>query len=282
MTDDRQPAPTTGATADPDPVRSAALAAAADRLIDAARTGRPCEPLRTIYPQGDLDAGYEVQRLVHARTSADRRRVGRKVGLTSPAVQEQMQVDTPDFGVLFADMAYGDSEPIPHGILLQPRVEAEVAFVLGEDLPAHEVTTTEVLHATEFVLAAIEVVDSRIANWDISIFDTVADNASSGLFVTSAAPRSLLDIDDLRSSEMTLTVGGEIVSSGTGGSCLGHPVNAVVWLANVVAARGEPLSAGEIILSGSLGPLVPAEPGTTYEARISGLGSVRAVFADEA
>jgi 2-keto-4-pentenoate hydratase len=177
-------------------------------------------------------------------------------------------------------MAFGDSEPIPPGRLLQPRVEAEVAFVLGDDLPARDVTTTEVLHATEFVVAAIEVVDSRIADWDISIFDTVADNASSGLFVTGAAPRSLLDIDDLRASEMTLTAGGVVLSSGTGAACLGHPVNAVVWLANVVAARGEPLRAGEVVLSGSLGPLVPAEPGTTYEAHISGLGSVRAVFAD--
>ncbi len=216
MTDDRQPEPATGATADPDPVRSAALDAAADRLIDAARTRRPCEPLRSIYPQGDVDAGYEVQRLVHARSSAGRRRVGRKVGLTSPAVQAQMHVDTPDFGVLFADMAYGDSQPIPLGILLQPRVEAEVAFVLGEDLPAHAVTTAEVLRAVDFVLPAIEVVDSRIVDWDISIFDTVADNASSGVFVTGGSPRSLRDIDDLRSSEMTLTVGGEIVSSGSG------------------------------------------------------------------
>ncbi len=203
---------------------------------------------------------------MHARTSAGRRRVGRKIGLTSPAVQQQMQVDTPDFGVLFADMAYGDSQPIPFGDLLQPRVEAEVAFVLGEDLPDGDVTGPEVLRAIEFVLPAIEVVDSRIADWDISIFDTVADNASSGLFVTGGSPRSLRDIDDLRESEMALTVDGEVVSSGTGAACLGHPLNAVVWLANVVAGAGEPLRAGEVVLSGSLGPLVPVEPGPTYEA----------------
>ncbi len=268
------------ATAAVDPDRMAAIQTAADRLVEAARTGEPCAPVREIHPAGGLDDGYAVQQLVHARTSVGRRRVGRKIGLTSRAVQQQMHVDTPDFGVLFADMAFGDSEPIPHGRLLQPRVEAEVAFVLGDDLPARDVTTTEVLHATEFVVAAIEVVDSRIADWDISIFDTVADNASSGVFVTGAAPRSLLAIDDLRSSEMTLTAGGAVLSSGTGAACLGHPVNAVVWLANVVAARGDPLRAGEIVLSGSLGPLVPAQAGETYEAHISGLGSVRAVFAD--
>jgi 2-keto-4-pentenoate hydratase len=235
--------------------------------------------VREILPDGDLDDGYEVQRLVHERTGQGRHRVGRKIGLTSPAVQQQMGVDTPDFGVLFADMAYGDSMPIPHGRLLQPRVEAEVAFVLGDDLPERAVTVAEVLRATDFVVAAVEVVDSRIANWDISIFDTVADNASSGVFVLGAAPRSLRDIDDLRDATMTLTKGTSVVSSGTGAACLGHPVNAVVWLANVLAARGEPLRAGEIVLSGSLGPLVPAEASACYEASIGGLGSVRAVFA---
>jgi 2-keto-4-pentenoate hydratase len=258
--------------------RAAAHADAAERLLDAARRKTPCRPVRDLLPDGGLDDGYAVQQLVHARGPSGRRRIGRKIGLTSPAVQQQMHVDTPDFGVLFADMAYGDSQPIPFGELLQPRVEAEVAFVLGDDLPDGDVTPAELLRAVDFVVPAIEVVDSRIADWDISIFDTVADNASSGVFVTGGSPRSLRDIDDLRAVEMTLTVGEEVVSSGTGAACLGHPVNAVVWLANAVAARGEPLRAGELVLSGSLGQLVPVEPGLTYEARISGLGSVRACF----
>ena len=203
--------------------RRSAYEAAAERLLDAARRKRPCRPVRDLLPDGDLDDGYEVQKIVHARGPGGRRRVGRKIGLTSPAVQRQMQVDTPDFGVLFADMAYGDSQPIPFGDLLQPRVEAEVAFVLGADLPEGDVTAPEVIRAIEFVLPAIEVVDSRIADWDISIFDTVADNASSGVFVTGGSPRSLRDIDDLRASEMALTVDGEVVSSGTGAACLGHP-----------------------------------------------------------
>ena len=173
------------------PERRSAYDAAAEHLLDAARRKQPCRPVRELLPDGDLDDGYEVQKLVHERGPAGRRRVGRKIGLTSPAVQRQMQVDTPDFGVLFADMAYGDSQPIPFGDLLQPRVEAEVAFVLGADLPDGDITAPELLRAVEFVLPAIEVVDSRIADWDISIFDTVADNASSGLYVTGGAPRSL-------------------------------------------------------------------------------------------
>lgn len=262
--------------------RRVAHQAAAERLLAAARDGVPCRPVRELLPDAGLEDGYEVQKLMHAQGPPGRRRVGRKVGLTSAAVQQQMGVDTPDFGVLFADMAYGDAEAIPLAGLLQPRVEAEVAFVLGTDLPAGDVTGPELLRAVEFVLPAIEVVDSRIADWDISIFDTVADNASSGVYVTGGAPRRLTDIDDLRASEMALVVDGEVVSTGTGAACLGHPLNAVVWLADVVAARGEPLRAGEVVLSGSLGPLVPVRGGRTYEAHIGGLGSVRAVFEEEA
>ncbi len=134
-----------------------------------------------------------------------------------------MGVTTPDFGVLFADMAFGDSEPIAFDRLLQPRIEAEVAFVLGADLPEHPVTATEVLRAVDFVVPAIEVCDSRIADWDISIFDTVADNASAGVFVTGSAPRSLRTIDDLRDMAMVLTTDGRTISSGRGSACLGHP-----------------------------------------------------------
>jgi 2-keto-4-pentenoate hydratase len=274
------PLPEADGTPGPGDERRAAHLAAAQALLGAARDHQPCAPVRAILPDGGLDDGYEVQRLVLADGAAHRRRVGRKIGLTSAAVQRQMQVDTPDFGVLFADMAYGDCEEIPFGDLLQPRVEAEVAFVLGTDLPEDRVTAAEVLQAVDFVLPAIEVVDSRIAGWDISLFDTVADNASSGVYVTGGCPRRLPDIDDLRSMEMTLVADDEVLSSGSGAACLGHPLNAVVWLANVVAERGEPLRAGELVLSGSLGPLVQVRPGTTYEARITGLGSVRANFSD--
>lgn len=265
-------------TTSPDPLRQAALEAAADRLIAAAADATPCPPVRELVPDGGLSDGYTVQRLVRARTEAGRRRVGRKIGLTSEAVQRQMGVDSPDLGVLHADMAFADGETIPYDSLLQPRIEAEVAFVLGADLPPAPVTADDVAAATDHVVAAIEVCASRIAGWNITLFDTVADNASSGVFVLGDTPRSLDDIDDLPGAAMTVAREGEIVSSGTGAACMGHPINAVVWLANAVAEQGEPLRAGEIVLSGSLGPLVPADAGATYEATITGLGSVRAVF----
>lgn len=261
----------------PDPHLTAAHEEAAARLVDAERRRVPCAPLRELIPDGTIDDGYIVQQRVIDLTKAGQRRVGRKIGLTSQAVQTQMGVTTPDFGVLLADMAYGDSDPIPATRLLQPRVEAEVAFVLGNDLPERPVVASDVLRATELVVAAIEVVDSRIADWDISIFDTVADNASSGVFVLGGAPRLLTDVD-LAEVDMKLTCDGQTLSSGTGAACLGHPVNAVVWLANVVADRGEPLRAGEVILSGALGPLVPVQRGKTYEATFTGLGTVRARF----
>jgi 2-keto-4-pentenoate hydratase len=254
-----------------------AVAAAAQRLIDAEASRVPCSPIRELLPDGTVDDAYAVQQQVIDRTKVGVRRVGRKIGLTNPAVQNMFGVTTPDFGVLFADMAYGDAEPIPADRLLQPRVEAEIAFVLARDLPERPVVASDVLRATDFVVAAIEVVASRVRDWDISIVDTVADNASSGAFVLGGAPKRLTDVDTY-AVEMTLTCDGTTVSAGTGAACLGNPVNAVVWLANAVAARGAPLEAGEVILSGSLGPLVTVESGKTYEATFSELGTVRATF----
>jgi 2-keto-4-pentenoate hydratase len=251
---------------------------AAERLRTAARDRTPCEPIRTLLPDADVDDAYAIQQLFVASSDAfSGRSVGRKIGLTSRAVQDQMGVDQPDFGELTAAMAYGDSQPIPFERLLQPRVEAEVAFVLGRDLSADTVTAVDVMRATEYVVAAIEVVDSRIRNWDISIVDTVADNASCGVFVLGGAPRRLHDVD-LRSVAMRMSTNGDTLCTGTGAACLGHPLNAVVWLANEVGRRGAPLRAGEVVLSGSLGPLVPVQAGSTYLAEFEGLGSVRATF----
>ena len=255
-----------------------AIERSAQRLIDAATSGVPCDPIVDLLPDGTVDDAYAVQQRVIELTRVGARRVGRKIGLTSPVVQQMFGVDRPDFGVLFADMAVGDGEPVPRSRLMQPRVEAEVAFVLKSDLPDRPVIASDVMRATDFVVAAIEIVDSRITDWNISIVDTVADNASSGMFVLGGAPKRLRDVD-VRACEMAMTVdGGDVVSSGVGAACLGSPINAVVWLANAVAERGAPLQAGEVILSGSLGPLVTVERGSTYEATISGLGSVRATF----
>ncbi|GAA3935477.1 2-keto-4-pentenoate hydratase [Microbacterium soli] len=254
-----------------------AIRAADARLQQAADTGVPCAPVRDLIGETDQDAAYAVQSLRTARRlAAGHRLVGRKIGLTSLAVQRQLGVDSPDFGVLFDDMIFADREPIDIGRFLQPKVEAEVAFVLGRDLDSPVAHVADVLRATEFVLPAIEIVDSRIADWDIRLADTIADNASSGAVVLGTTPRSLVGLD-LGEVGATLEHGGDPVSTGSGAACLGSPVIAVAWLAREVARRGAPLRAGEVILSGALGPMVIARPGV-HRARLDGLGDVHADF----
>ena len=161
---------------------------------------------------------------------------------------------------------------------MQPNIEAEIALVLGRDLDMEQPTVADVMFAIEYAVPAFEIVGSRIRRWDIKIVDTVAGNASSGLFVLGG-PARRLDGTDLRGADTSMTRRGETVSKGSGAACLGHPLNAAVWLAGEVARRGRPLRAGHIVLTGALGPMVPAEPGDMFEANIAGLGTVSAVFA---
>jgi 2-keto-4-pentenoate hydratase len=269
-------------------------AKALEMLVAARATGQPCPPVRGLLPAGDADAAYAVQALwVADQIAAGARVVGRKIGLTNPAVQEQFGVDRPDFGVLFESMACAPGTPIDGARTLQPKIEAEIAFVLAEDLTGSVIGPAEVAAATAYVVAALEIVDSRIAGWDIDIVDTIADNGSSGLFVLGDR-RQRLGRLDLAESAMTLrrvaagqggAVGGsggavgEVVSTGTGASILGHPLAAVAWLAAAVRDHGSPLRAGEVVLSGSLGPMVAVAPGDAFQADISGVGQVSAVFA---
>lgn len=254
------------------------LKEAADRLYVAAATGIPCEPIRNLLPTATPEDAYAIQHLNTSRhVSEGRVIVGRKIGLTSMAVQKQLGVDQPDFGTLFADMAYADGEAMPWRLMAQAKVEAEVALVLERDLPSESVTPVEVLDAVAYALPAIEVVGSRIAKWDIKAVDTIADNASSGVYVLGHTPVSLREVD-LRLVGMVMERRGEPVSVGAGAACLGHPLNAVLWLARKMAKLGTPLRAGDTVLSGALGPMVAAAPGDVFEARIEGLGSVRAVF----
>ncbi|WP_200944726.1 fumarylacetoacetate hydrolase family protein [Leifsonia sp. Root4] len=247
------------------------------RLRAVHETGVPCAPVRDLIGD-DQDAAYAVQSLGTARRlAAGHRLVGRKIGLTSPAVQAQFGVYTPDYGALFDDMIAADRELLDLGRFLQPRVEAEVAFVLGHDLDSPSSNVADVLRATEFVLPAIEVVDSRIAGWDIRIADTIADNASSGAVVLGTTPRTL-DGFDLTDIGMSLDHAGEVLSTGSGAACLGSPVTAVAWLARTAARHGSPLRAGEVVLSGALGPMVAVSKPGVFRARIDGLGEVRAVF----
>jgi len=250
----------------------------AARLREAQATGVPVPPIRDELAAGGVTQAYAVQQAnTRHALAAGRRIVGRKIGLTSRAVQAQLGVDQPDYGVLLDDMALYDGEEIAPGLVLQAKVEAEVAFVIGRDLDQPCASSAEVMRAVEFVLPAIEIVGSRIANWNIKLLDTVADNASSGLFVVGNEPRRLGEVN-LRLCGMVMERGGEEVSTGVGAACLGHPVNALVWLARKLVEMGEPLRAGDLVMSGALGPMVKAEPGDLFEARIEGLGSVRVGF----
>ncbi|MFI9595832.1 2-keto-4-pentenoate hydratase [Nonomuraea sp. NPDC052265] len=249
---------------------------AAERLAEAARTGKPCAPIRDLITT--VADAYAVQEINTRRALEEGRRpVGRKIGATNPLLQQKFGIDQPDHGMLFADMAELDGRPVRVERFLQPRAEAEVALVFGRDLTEGPFTLVDVIRAVEFALPAIEIADSRIADWDITIADTVADNASGGAYVLGGTPKPLTALD-LGAAAMTMTRNGEEVSSGSGAACLGNPLNAALWLAGALAATGRPLRAGDVVLTGALGPVVPVEAGDVFEARIEGLGSVRAVF----
>ena len=256
---------------------SDALQAAARRLRDAYSAG-PIPPMRDALAPSDADSAYTVQRLnTRHWVSQGRRVVGRKIGLTAPAVQRQLGVDQPDFGVLFADMQVADGGRLAAERLLQGKVEAEIALVLGRDLASPHASFVDVLNAAAYALPALEIVDSRIAEWKITLADTIADNASSAYFVLGREPRGLVGLD-LRTCGMVLEVDGNVASIGAGAACLGHPLEAAAWLAGTLARRDEPLRAGDIVLTGALGPMVTLETGTNVRATIGGLGSVAFSF----
>ncbi|WP_028655882.1 2-keto-4-pentenoate hydratase [Nocardioides sp. J54] len=260
----------------------AAIAAAADRLAGAAESGVPCAPVRDLIGRDDVAAAYAVQQLLTSRRLAGGARVvGRKIGLTSPAVQQQLGVDRPDFGVLFDDMAHVGGDTIPVDRVSQPRIEAEIAFVLGADLADGSLDATQVRDATAYVVAALEVCGSRIEGWDISFADTVADNASAGAFVLGPERRTLAQVTPVE-VQMSMTIDGELVSTGNGAACLGDPVEAVVWLARTAAELGQPLRAGDVVLSGALGPMRPVVAGNHVTAELTGLGAVSVTISEGA
>lgn len=253
--------------------------AAAAQLKGAAASGEPIAALRDRLAVSDGATAYAIQEAnTRAWLAEGRRLVGRKIGLTSLAVQQQLGVDQPDFGMLFADMAVGDGELVSLSRLLQPKVEAEIALVIGRDLTHERHTYADLISATEYALPAIEIVDSRIAAWNIKFVDTVADNASSGLFVLGGRPVALSDFD-ITNCGMTMRKGDAVVSQGSGRACLGSPLNAAVWLADVMVRCGRPLLAGDIILTGALGPMVGVQAGDRFDVAIDGLGTVSALFA---
>jgi len=262
-----------------------AISAAVERLTTAQVTRLPCPAVRDLIGTTDLAAAYAVQQqLVEQRLSGGATVVGRKIGATSEAVQNQLGVDQPDFGYLLSDMDVSDAGsdsggPISMRTLLQPRVEAEVAFVLAHDIDMDEddITVESVRGCVEVALPALEIVDSRIENWDIGFTDTVADNASSGLYVVGRDGQTL-DRLEPREVTMSLSINGEVRSSGNGAACLGDPLEALRWLAVQATRFGDPLRAGQVVLSGALGPFVPFAAGDKVEASISGFTPLVATF----
>ncbi len=254
----------------------------AERLWRAAVDRAPIAPLRdaaaALQLEPSAEHAYAIQRIVRDRRIRGGDRVlGRKIGLTAKSVQQQLGVDSPDFGSLWAASAHADGDDVAMNTLIQPKLEAEVALVLGRDVASPDATVADLIRATDFALAALEIVDSRIAGWKIGLFDTIADNASAAAFVLGADPVKL-DRIALRGAKMRMTRNGDVVSEGIGSACLGHPLNAAAWLARALARIGEPLRAGDIVLTGALGPMVPVSAGESFDASIDGLGAVSVRF----
>jgi 2-keto-4-pentenoate hydratase len=250
------------------------LAAVAERLREAERTRMPVTPFAHELGDGDIAAGYAVQAInVRHWTQNGRRVIGRKIGLTNEAVQRQLGVDQPDYGTLFADMQIAHGGAIERTQLIAPRIEAEIALILAEDLTATDAGMAELAGAVAMVVPALEIVDSRIKDWQIGMVDTVADNGASARFVLGPEPRPLAGID-LAACSMALSREEQIVSCGAGSDCLGNPLNAALWLARKLATAGAPLRAGDVILTGALGPMVEARASARFEARIKGFSPV--------
>lgn len=252
---------------------------AAEQLLRAYETKLPIQPLVEQFPELHIRDAYEIQtRQTRHRLAAGAVVKGHKVGLTSLAMQRQMGVDQPDYGVLFDDMFFLEHQQVPKNRFLQPRVEPEVAFVLRRGLTGPGVTVAEVLAAVDMVLPALEIIDSRIADWKIGIVDTIADNASSGGVVLGSTPARVEDVD-LRLSGCTLHLNGELVATGAGGAVLGSPVTSLVWLVNTLGPLGVSLEPGHVVLPGSITASVPVRSGDVVRATFAGIGSVTARFA---
>ena len=253
----------------PENVRAAALA-----LREARASRRSIAPVSQSHGIAGVEAAYAVAEFnTGAAIAGGRRVVGKKIGLTSQAVQRQLGVDQPDFGVLFDDMEFLNGQDVPIARLLQPKVEAEIAFVVGRDLSGAVPSWGDFVASIAYAMPALEIVDSAITDWKITLVDTVADNASCGLYVLGDQP-VVLGTLQLAELGMEMTSNGQVASTGSGAACMGHPLRAAYWLARTMVERGQGLRAGEVILSGALGPMVPVHSGDRLHASVGALGSV--------
>ena len=249
-----------------------------DELYAALKGVHFVEPLTNRHPEITVEDAYRIQqRLNSRRLDAGETIVGKKIGVTSKAVMNMLGVYRPDFGMLTDGMVYNEGDAIVANTLIQPKAEGEIAFILKRDLIGPGISAADVIGATEGVMACFEIVDSRIRDWKIKIQDTVADNASCGVFVLGDRMVSPLEVD-LNTCGMVLEKNGEIVATGAGAAALGAPANAVAWLANTLGALGIPLKAGEVILSGSLAIMVPVKAGDSLRVTIGGIGGCSVRF----
>ncbi|KEA65346.1 4-oxalocrotonate decarboxylase [Marinobacterium lacunae] len=255
------------------------IQACGDELYNALINRTTLRPFTERFDDITIEDAYHISlRMIERRVEAGEKIIGKKIGLTSKAVQNMLKVGQPDFGYLTDTMAFSQGQEMPISErLIQPKAEGEIAFILKRDLMGPGVTNADVLAATECVMPCFEVVDSRIENWQIKIQDTVADNASCGLFVlgdSAVDPRKV----DLTTCGMVVEKNGSLLSTGAGAAALGSPVNCVAWLANMLGQFGIPLKAGEVILSGSLVPLEPVKAGDFMSVSIGGIGSASVRF----
>ena len=249
-----------------------------DELYQALISRKPVDPLTDREPAITIEDAYQIQlRMVQRRIDAGETIVGKKIGVTSKVVMDMLKVTQPDFGQMTSGMVFNEGEAIRTDTMIAPRAEAEVAFMLKSDLQGPGVTAADVLRATECVMPCFEIVDSRIRDWKIKIQDTVADNASCGVLTLGGQRKSPRQVD-LALAGMVLEKNGEIISTSTGASVQGSPVNAVAWLANTLGRLGIGLKAGEVILSGSQSPLIPVVAGDSLVCSVGGLGSTSVRF----
>lgn len=250
------------------------ILAAAAALRQARRTRVPIARISETYGIAGAEAAYAVARTNIDRDLAEGRRIsGKKIGLTSVAVQQQLGVDQPDYGVLFADFEYLSGSDVDAGRLIQPKAEGEIAFVVGRDLNDECLSWGRFLHGLEYALPAIEIVDSAIQDWKLTLVDTVADNASCGVYVLGLEPKAITAVD-FGLSGMDFRKNGQTVSLGSGAACMGNPLLAGWWLAKTMQRLGDPLKAGDVILSGALGPMFPIGVNDHLQVCIAGLGTV--------
>ncbi|WP_321927499.1 2-oxopent-4-enoate hydratase [Paraburkholderia guartelaensis] len=249
-----------------------------DRLYGALTARETLAPLTDSHPGMSIEDAYHIQqRMVQRRLDAGETVVGKKIGVTSKAVMDMLGVYQPDFGYLLSGMVYGEGESIALDTLIQPKAEGEIAFVLKKDLMGPGITNAMVLSATECVMPCFEIVDSRIRDWKIKIQDTVADNASCGVFVLGDRAVSTRNVD-LNTCGMVLERNGEVIGTGAGAAALGSPVNAVAWLANTLGRLGIGMKAGEVVLSGALAAMAPIKAGDSFRVAIGGIGACSVRF----